>query len=87
MSTPRAPRAPSREYAATGRAEFGPPPVVLHNDDALVAACLARGGFPVAVRLKVGRTVWAGPDGRYWRGWDLNRPASGAALAARRGRR
>lgn len=37
------------------------------QDAVLVAACLAQGGFPVAVQTSVG-TVWAGPDGMPWKG-------------------
>lgn len=40
-----------------------------HADDReLVADCLAHGGFPRAVTLGDGRTVWAGPDGGPWTG-------------------
>ncbi len=43
------------------------PALVLRDDVDLVAACLAQGGFPRAVITRVG-TVWAGHDGRPWRG-------------------
>lgn len=67
MGTARIPRAPSREYSAAGRPEFGAPPIELHNDDDLIAACVAQGGFPTARVLRCGRTVWADMAGLYWR--------------------
>ena len=43
------------------------PALVLDDDETLVAACLAQGGFPRAVITRVG-TIWAGHDGKPWRG-------------------
>lgn len=42
------------------------PPLTLRDDDALVAAVLAEGGFPRAVATAYG-AAWAGPDGKPWR--------------------
>lgn len=50
-----------------GAAHLGAPPLSLGRDRDLVAACLALGGFPRAVRLADGRTVWASHDDRPWR--------------------
>ena len=54
-----------------GAAGHGGGTVKAGPDDRLVRACLAQGGFPVAVKTRIG-TVWAGPDGRPWAGWKAS---------------
>lgn len=46
-------------------------------DAGLTTACLAAGGFPRAVVVAPGVTVWAGPDGRPWANGVANGVAHG----------
>lgn len=56
-------------------APLGSPPVRLGDDDALVRACLAQGGFPRAERTHIG-TVWFGPGGEPWTGAAVKKSRS-----------
>jgi len=49
-------------------------PLSLGNDDRLVKACLAEGGFPRAV-VHAGITYWLGHDGYPWRSGMVQVPA------------
>lgn len=41
------------------------PAIVLHNDDKLVKACVAQGGFPKAIAY-AGKTYWLNADNGPW---------------------
>lgn len=62
------------------------PGIILGHDADLVAVCLAQGGFPTAVILGPGHTVWVGPGGAPWQfkgPGAFKRARAGARSAAR----